>query len=72
TLLRLTELKQAVEELPDISSDPEVRAFLRAVNAGGAALPLVTPGVLAWLKQMGRENGFRVVRGTPASVPTRK
>lgn len=63
---QVTELQQAVAQLPDVTSDPEVRAFLRAVNAGGAALTLITPGVLRWLEQMGRADGFKVVRGTPA------
>ncbi|MDB5470156.1 MAG: hypothetical protein JWR84_1716 [Caulobacter sp.] len=44
----------------DFDVIPEVRAFLAAVQAGGAPLGLLTPKVMDWLKEGGGMDSYRV------------
>ena len=49
-----------IAERFDYDVDPEVTAFLEAVQAGGAPLSLRTPAVLAWMKAGDGMDSYRI------------
>lgn len=53
------ELSRIAERF-DYDVDPEVKAFLEAVQAGGAPLSLLTPDVLAWIKAGDGMDSYRI------------
>jgi len=57
----LDELRVAIEHMPSLLYEAEVRAFLAAVEGGGAPLSMLSDVVLGWLRSSGRVDGLRVV-----------
>lgn len=54
-------IRELARSLPAPSADPQVQLFLDAANSGnGAALELLTPNVLAWLKEQKMQSRFRI------------
>lgn len=53
------EIRRVLAELPAVSDDPHVQAFLKAANSRtGATLDLLTEDVRAWLMQNGIDNKY--------------
>lgn len=52
---------EAIKSLETNDISPEVTAFLQAMGSGGAAIDLLTPKVIVWLKSNKLEESFRIV-----------
>lgn len=58
------QLREALARLPDVSDNPEVKAFLDAtIQEEGAPLSLLTPAVQQWLYDKGRDDHYRIWAG---------
>ena len=54
-------MRKLMSSLPSPSDNPEVQAFLDAANSReGAPIELMTPDVLAWLKEQSMSQKFRI------------
>jgi hypothetical protein len=67
TATEIATVRQLADDLKTIAGEfdfdvpAEVKAFLEAIQAGGAALALLTPTVTAWLKDNDAFTAYRIV-----------
>ena len=56
------DVRDLIEELPAVASDPKVREFLKAANSSkGAALELLTDEVRQWLAENNTADKYRII-----------
>jgi hypothetical protein len=68
---RLAELRDLVPTLLAslVGDEATVRSFAASLARGGASIEQLTPDVLAWMRDSGFLNSFRIVAGRPAIAP---